>query len=225
MVIYLSSVDLDNPFINPLHQWLEGMEAWCEEFNYFCEIYFGYLKFLFIFILLVFGLMSVLKSKKGTSDVWFQRYSGVIQNQSQVEQEDDMSYSDNKKINKVNLFVGFVFFLLAAGILFDYFTYFLIWSLEPLPDRLIFNFIDFSGDIDPSYLNRIMDITVSQYAHEKTIYYCIALSSFGALVNLLGGLWCLFSQKSIKVSFSLITVGLTTAILTGFTTCLPFFLS
>ena len=97
---------------------------------------------------------------------------------------------------------------------------------EPLPDRLIFNFINFHGIIDPYTMNRIMDISASIYPHEQTIYYAVAIGSFGAITDLLIAIWYLLNRVPFnpKMGFSLLIGGIMTGILLGFTTCLPFFL-
>ena len=75
-------------------------------------------------------------------------------------------------------------------------------------------------------MNRIMDISASIYPHEQTIYYCIALASYGAITDLIIGVWYLINRVPFnpKMAITLIGGGVTTGILTGFTTCLPMFL-
>ena len=97
---------------------------------------------------------------------------------------------------KPRLSMGCVYIVLGFGILFNYITYFLIWILDPLPDKLIYNFIEFSG-IDPFYMNRIIDINASQYPHEKTIYYCFSLGSILSLLDILLSLWYLINNNRI----------------------------
>ncbi|TKJ18343.1 MAG: hypothetical protein CEE43_18345 [Promethearchaeota archaeon Loki_b32] len=102
----------------------------------------------------------------------------------------------------------------------------MIFVLEPLPDRLIFNFINFHGIVDPYTMNRIMDISTSIYPHEQTIYYAVAFGSFGAVTDLFIAIWYLVNRVpfSPKMGFSLLIGGVMVGILLGFTTCLPFFL-
>lgn len=78
----------------------------------------------------------------------------------------DMKIDDINLFKKPRIIVGSVYIVIAFGILFNYLTYFLMWLLDPLPDRLIFNFINFAGIIDPLAMNRIMDISASIYPHE-----------------------------------------------------------
>ena len=75
-------------------------------------------------------------------------------------------------------------------------------------------------------MNRIMDISASIYPHEQTIYYCVAIGSFGALTDLIIAVWYLVNRVpfNAKMGFTLLIGGVTAGILLGFTTCLPFFL-
>jgi len=110
--------------------------------------------------------------------------------------------------------------------LFNYLTYFLIWILNPLPDRLIYEFIDFNG-FNPYYLNRIIDINSSQFSHEITIYYCFTLGSLVSLLNILLSFWCLINSNRLLndriKAVGIMISGIIGGILFGFTTCLPFF--
>lgn len=110
--------------------------------------------------------------------------------------------------------------------LFNWFTLFLMFILDPLPDRLIFNFINFAGIIDPFTMNRIMDISASIYPHEQTIYYCVAFGSFVAIIDLVIAIWYLVNRVPFnpKMAITLLIGGVTAGILLGFTTCFPFFL-
>jgi len=128
---------------------------------------------------------------------------------------------------KPRLILGCSYIVLGFGILFNYITYFLIWILDPLPDRIVYNFIMFSG-IDPYYLNGIMDISASQFPHEKTIYYCFSIGSLLALLQVLVSLWYLINNNRLihnpsKAIYILIT-GIGEGIFFGFNTSLPFFL-
>jgi len=102
----------------------------------------------------------------------------------------------------------------------------MIFVLEPLPDRLIFNFINFHGIINPYTMNRIMDISASIYPHEQTIYYGVAFGSFVTIADIIIAIWYLVNRVPFdpKMAFSLLIGGITGGILLGFTTSLPFFL-
>jgi hypothetical protein len=128
---------------------------------------------------------------------------------------------------KPRLILGCSYIVLAFGILFNYITYFLIWILDPLPDRLIFNFLSFSG-IDPYYINRISDLSLAQFPHEITIYYCFSFGSLMGLLTLLISLWYLVNNNRLisnpSKGLSILITGVMQGILFGFNTCLPFFL-
>ena len=140
----------------------------------------------------------------------------------------DDSYQSQKDIKRKSIFVGVTLIIIALGFLFNILTLILIGLLDPLPDRFIFEFINFSGGIDPSYLNRIQDVEASKFPHEKTIYYCIAFVSFSAFFQLFFGVIILIKKGldigDPKKMFLLLISGLIEGILCGFSTWLPFFL-
>ena len=78
---------------------------------------------------------------------------------------------DEKNIDQLKtprLLVGALYIFCGFGILFNFLTYFLLIILDPLPDRFIFAFINFSGSIDPVLMNRIEDVELAIYPHEQT---------------------------------------------------------
>lgn len=189
---------------------INGLENWCVAFNEFFLIVCNYLKYVFVFIILSIGILTLL------------RLRGVYR-QSRLTGADKKEDS----FTKIRLILGCSYIFLAVGILFNFLTYFLIWVLDPLPDRLIYNFIDFIG-IDPLYMNRIIDITVSQYPHEKTIYYCFSFISLISVLDVLLSFWYLINNNRLisnpsRAMYILIT-GIMGCILFGFTPYLPFFL-
>ena len=197
---------------NPLEDLLIGLEAFCLAFNEFAELFFGYMKYIIVFILLAIGISTLLKLRG-----------------HYIQERITNADVDIKEINhyrKPRLILGCVYIILAFGILFNYITYALMWVLDPLPDRLIFSFINFAGIIDPFTMNRIMDISASIYPHEQTIYYCVAFGSFVAVVDVIIAVWYLVNRVPFnpKMAFTLLIGGITAGILLGFTTCLPFFL-
>ena len=187
-----------------------GLENWCIAFNNFFLIFCRYLKYIFVFIILTIGIFTLLKLR------------GVYSQSRSVSTEDKEDY-----MMKPRLILGCCYVVLGFGILFDYLTYFLLIILEPLPDRLIYNFITFSG-IDPFYLNGIMDISASQFPHEKTIYYCFSFISLTSILDILLSLWYLINNNRIinnpRRTILFLISGITGGILFGFNTCLPFFL-
>ena len=197
---------------NPFDDLFIGLEAWCIAFNEFAVIFFSYMKYIIVFILLAIGISTLLKLRGH----YIQKSMG----------NDDVDIKESNHFRKPRLILGVVYIVLAFGILFNYITYALIWILDPLPDRLIFNFINFSGIIDPFTMNRIMDISASIFPHEQTIYYCVAFGSFVAITDVIIAIWYLVNRVPFnpKMGFSLLIGGVTAGILLGFTTCLPFFL-
>jgi len=197
---------------NPFEDLIIGLEAFCIAFNEFAELFFGYMKYIIVFILLAIGISTLLKLR-----------GHYIQERMR---NDEVKIDDINRFRKPRLILGVVYIVLAFGILFNYITYALMWVLDPLPDRLIFNFINFSGIIDPFTMNRIMDISASIYPHEQTIYYCVAMGSFTAIIDVIIAIWYLVNRVPFnpKMAFSLLIGGVTVGVLLGFTTCLPFFL-
>ncbi len=202
----------DNIFEEVLNETLFGLEAWCVEFNGFCLTFFWYLKYIFVFILLSIGISTLLRLR----GIYFQ-----IRPSNKELSRVKMSHIDKARIG-----LGTFYIVFAIGILFNFMTYFLIYVLDPLPDRLIFNFLNFGGYIDPFYMNRIEDLDAAQYPHEKTIYYCVAMCSFIAILDIVISVWYMINNNRFnpKIMMTLLIGGVTNGILTGFTTCLPFFL-
>ena len=132
---------------------------------------------------------------------------------------------ETNSLYRPRLILGVAYIVLASGILFNWFTYFLMIVLDPLPDRSIFSFINFNNDIDPLVMNRIMDINSAIYPHEQIIYYCVSLASFGAIIDIMISIWYLVNTVPFnpKFIFTLLIGGITTGMLTRFTTCLRFF--
>lgn len=188
---------------------INGLENWCEEFNQFALVLFVYLKFIFIFIMFSIGTLTILKLR----GIYFKTRGNT---------------EENDYLRKPRLALGCFYIFFAFGILFNFLTYFLIWALDPLPDRMVFNFINFHGKIDPHYMNRIENINECKYPHEKTIYYFIAIASFFYTLNLILSIWYLINNNRViskprNVLMNLLH-SLIGAIFFGFSTFLPFFL-
>ncbi|MFX0029519.1 MAG: hypothetical protein ACFE8B_09935 [Candidatus Hermodarchaeota archaeon] len=196
---------------NIIEDIINGLENWCIAFNELFLLFSKYLKYIFVFMILFIGIFTLL------------RFRGVYQQSRQgggIDKKEDV-------LTKPRLILGTLYIVLAFGILFNYLTYFFIWIFEPLPDRLIYNFIDFIG-IDPFYLNGIKDISVTQYPHEKTIYYCFSFASLMSVLTILLSLWYLINNNRLIHNpmrvFGTLVSGIMGGILFGFTTYLPFFL-
>ena len=189
---------------------INSLENWCVAVNNFFLILNRYLKYIFVFILLFIGILTLARLRGVYRD---SRLRGV-------KKEED-------SFMKPRLIMGFSYIVLGFGIMFNYITYFLIWVLDPLPDRLIYSFIEFSG-IDPLYMNRIKDVSASLYPHEQTIYYIFSLGSIISLLDILLSLWYLINNNRIinnprRTIFCLIS-GVGGCILFGFTPGLAFFI-
>ena len=182
------------------------------EINSFIELLFGYLKYVFFGTLLIIGILTLF-SLRGKYFLERIRYSK------------EQKLSDNP-MTKPRLVLGSLYIVFAFGILLDWFTYFLLVVFDPLPDRLIFNFISLSGIIDPFALNNISDISKSVYPYEKTIYYAVAIVSFMALLTIVISLWQIINKEGTITKKSIVSLitGVVIGLLAGFTTCLPLFL-
>ena len=186
------------------------LEKFCIVLNEFIETFFIFLKYIFVFILFSLGLMTLFKLRK----IYFE---------IRVKNPD----SDKDPLKNERLTIGLMYIFLGLGILFNYLTYFLIWALDPLPDRFIFKFLNFHGGIDPENMNRVDDIASTKYPHEKTIYYCFALCSFSAFLHLLINIWLLINNRGVQKperAIRNVMAGVCGCIMFGFTTFLPLFL-
>ena len=195
-----------------IYQFLPDFNELLIGFNSFIELVFGYLKYVFFGLLLIIGILTL----------FAMRGKYILERIRYAKEEKLM---DNP-MTKPRLILGTLYIVFAFGILLDWFTYFLLIVLDPLPDRLIFNFISLSGIIDPFALNRIADISTVVYPYEKTIYYCVALLSFLALLTISISLWQIVNKEGTITKKSIISLisGIVTGLLAGFTTCLPLFL-
>ncbi|MBA7521116.1 hypothetical protein ES705_13219 [subsurface metagenome] len=199
-------------FFSIIDQFLPNFDELFIEINSFIELVFGYLKYVFFGILLIIGILTLLSLR---GKYFFER----------------IRYSEEKKLadnpmTKPRLILGSLYIVFAFGILLDWFTYFLLAVLDPLPDRLVFNFISLSGIIDPFATNNISDISKTVYPYEKTIYYGVAIVSFMALLTITISLWQIINKEGTKTKKSIISLitGIVTGLIAGFTTCLPLFL-
>lgn len=198
---------------NPAEEVFDGLENWCILFNEFFETFFIYMKYIFVFMLFTIGIATFLKLR-GMYRV--QRLKGF---------EPDEKMKD--QLRTPRLVIGSLSIFLAIGILFNFLTYFLILILDPLPDRFIFAFINFSESIDPVLMNRIEDIEHSIYPHEKTIYYCVAIGSLTAIIQFTICVYLFVNNNNLKnphQAMIYLMGDIITGMMCGFTTCLPFFL-
>ena len=182
------------------------------EINSFIELFFGYMKYIFFGILLIIGILTFL-SLRGKYFLERIRYSK------------EQKLADNP-MTKPRLILGTLYIVFSFGFLLDWFTFFLLAVFDPLPDRLIFNFISFSGTIDAFALNNISDISKTTYPYEKTIYYGVAIVSFMALLTITISIWQIVNKERPVSKKSIVSLmsGVVMGLLAGFNTCLPLFL-
>jgi len=210
MVLYGQIINKILYLENVFNDIIAGLENFCIAFNDIFLILCQYLKYLFVFIILSIGILTLY------------RLRGVYRQSRLVNKE-----KQEDLFIKPRLILGCSYIVLAFGILFNYIKYFLIWLLDLLPDRLIFSFIEFN-EINPNYLNRVSNLSECQFPHEKTIYYCFSYLSLFALLRFLVSLWYLINNNRLihnpnKVFYVLIS-SVIDGILFGFNTYLPFFL-
>jgi hypothetical protein len=187
------------------------LEYFCVWFNQYASAFFIIFKYLFVIVLIGCGILTFLKAR----GIYFK--SRVFPKEKTEIKTDPLT--------KPRLIIGTVYIVIGSGILFNYLIYFLIWILEPLPDRLFFNFIDLYG-IDPYALNRIADINQAIYPHEKTIYYAIAMISFESTVHLILSIWYFFykDNKNPRKTMINLFIAIPGCIIFGFTTFMPLIL-
>lgn len=208
---------LEEIFGTILEDWWKGLQNWCIIFNEFFLILFNYLKFLFGGMLLILGILTLIK------------FRGIYkQERLKYNYRNDEEKKESGNLRKYQLAVGILFIFMGLGIFFNFLTIFLIIILEPLPDRFIFQFINFHGGIDPNAMNRIEDISASINPHEKTIYYGISFISFKALLQIAIIFYYVINADKLVGNpvkkYLLLIEGVIEGMLAGFTTCLPFFL-
>ena len=197
---------------NIMEDVFSGLEQWCSTFNEFFNIYFIYLKYILVAMLILIGMMTLLRLR----GVYFIERTKLEKNTAK----------DELPLRRLRIWLGCFYIAFAVGIIFNFAIYLLIVILDPLPDRYIFLFLDFSGNLDPESLNRIQDLQAAKYPHEQTIYYCVALASFGAILDFIFSFHYIINNAKAnhRTTFALLMSGLTIGILAGFTTCLPLFL-
>ncbi|TFF88768.1 MAG: hypothetical protein EU550_00645 [Promethearchaeota archaeon] len=207
---FFSLMGLEQSAPQIIPSFIEGLESWCILFNEFCFQFFNYVKYLFSFVLIGVGILILLKAR------------GIYFNLKLNKPEDDY-----KPLKRTRIFVGTFYIFSGLGILFNFLTYFLIILLDPLPDRFIFEFINFNGTLNSYGINRIEELNDSKYPHEVSIYYCFALGSFYGILNLFLSFLLLFHNriniKPRRVIFWFLS-SLSSCLLFGFTTSLIFFI-
>ncbi len=214
--IHISSdnTTIYNPLISDI---FNGVEELCIDLNGFFLIFFLYMKYIFAFILIIVGLLTLF------------RYRGIylmdkIRSKPKLSEKESLK----QKVKKVHVFLGMSYIFMGFGVLFNYLTYILMWVLDPLPDGFLFQFLGVGNIIDPASIYRISNYNAALSPHESTIYFCFALVSFVALLQIALSIWFITNENKIIHShyktFLVLIAGLIEGMLVGFTTCLPFFL-
>ena len=197
--------DLNDIIINIVN----FFESFCIVFNQYAHIIFIILKYIFVIVLIGCGVLTLLKAR----GLYFK---------SRAFSEKDENKTDS--LTKPRLILGTAYIVIGSGILFNYLTYFLIWILDPLPDRLVFSFINLI-DIDPYAINRITDIHLAIYPHEKTIYYAISMLSFANTIHIALSIWYFLNKvRNPRDTLVILLKVVPGGILFGFTTFMPFML-
>ena len=111
---------------SPANSFLDGIENFCESFNRFAVAFFWYMKFIFVFILFAIGILTLLKMR------------GIYRIERTKLAKKDAE--GENMLMKPRLILGTFYICFAFGILFNYLIYFLIFILDPLPDRFLFDF-------------------------------------------------------------------------------------
>jgi len=184
---------------------------------------FLYLKYIFAFVLICVGIFTIFDLRdmhRKTIIKWSWTTKSSQEKDNLKDSEEIHTYK------KIRLVLGSFYITMGLGIIFNFAVYFLIFCLDWLPDRFIFDFINFSGRIDPNYINRIEDVEKAQYTHEKTIYYCIAIASFGAILDVVLSIAYIINNSGTnhRDTITLLIGGIILGMLVGWTTCLPLFL-
>jgi len=194
---------------------MKGLFQWCEIFNSFSEVLFGLLKYILIFMLFMIGYMT-LRKYRGF-------FRGMKLREQYMDEEEKLL---KEKLRETSTILGIFYIALGVGILIGYLTHLLAIVLDPIPDAFIFDFINFAGKIPEENMQRIMNLELAEYAWEKSIYYCIAYSSFLGFVGVIMGLrfMIMYANKTHTTSFKLFIMGLIDCIFCGFTTFMPLFM-
>ncbi|MHA1762899.1 MAG: hypothetical protein ACTSYC_03955 [Promethearchaeota archaeon] len=152
------------------------------------------------------------------------KYRGIYLN----ERLNPYHFKDENKLKNARIFTSVLYLFFGFGIMFNYFTFFLMLVLDPLPDKIIFEFINFHDMIDPRALSRIEDVEAALYPHEKTIFYATAFISFTAFAQIVACFHYLTkgSKKDhVSTALKLLISSVIDGILVGFTTFMPLFIS
>jgi hypothetical protein len=144
-------------FQNAPEEFLKSLEEWCVAFNEFAVVFFWYMKYILAFILIAIGLMTILRLR----GIYLQPRMRNI----------DKKVVEHDQLDNPRLILAAAYIIIGSGILLNWFTRFLIWALDPLPDRVIFKLINFQGQLDPYDLNRIRTNRKKSLIYYRETYY------------------------------------------------------
>lgn len=217
-ILLISHFYLNILFASPSFLSFEDVERLFNIINGLFFLFFSYSKYIFALILIILGLETLLK------------FRGIYRHERVVGKIKDIKNKDwTEEMKKTYVIVGLIYVFMGFGIVFNFLTYILIWILEPLPDRFIFEFLTASNVLDPKYLSRLSDInshTINPY--ERTFYYLLALISFLGILQIMVGIYFIIKQGNVIKNptriFFMIMGGIVEGILAGFTTSLLFFI-
>ena len=173
--------------------------------NNFFILFFQYMKYIFAFILIILGILTLLSLRK----IYFTK--------KLIDKDVNEDF-----LRKCRLVIGSAYIIMGSGILFNYMTYFLILILTPLPDQFLQSFI-----IDSIIKNLNFEEEWILTLLEECFSSFFAIGSFYALLTLLLMLWYFFHNSILKnpqdALYWLIS-SIALGILCGFSTCLPYLL-
>ncbi|GAF71072.1 unnamed protein product [marine sediment metagenome] len=159
------------------------------------------------------GIFTILKMR---GIYWQERLKAVDSHESQL--------------FKPRMILATSYIIFGIGILFNFIIYFLIFILDPLPDKIMFNFLElfigYSGVIPPEYITRVKDLESAKYPHERTIFYVIALFSFFSFLDIILSVFVIMNKETSdpKAFIMRMIGGLIGCILFGFNTFLIVFI-
>ena len=106
---------------DPISDILGNISGIFEWFNGIVSIFFSALKYVLFVLLIIMSVLTFLKFKKN--------YSIFKANKA------NKNLPEGFVLKKKQFIGGFVYMLLAFGILFNFITYFMLIILDPIPDR------------------------------------------------------------------------------------------
>lgn len=216
LLYHIGNIENYSEFFSNLYFFLEA-------FNSFLLIFFKFLKYILVFILLMIGILTLLKLRGFyfTSRARSSEQDGIKKNE----------------LDKPRLVLGCVYIILGCGVLFNYLIYFLMWILDPLPDRFLFILLNLINiplsevDLFPKNqidLRRLTNINLAIAPFEKSFYLLVAYCSYYGVIHLILTIWYLIDKSrpliNPRKAMHNLWFSLGTCLIFGFTTFMPFIL-